>query len=223
MGLNVSGICFDQTDLLALRELLKSAISEQDIEKAADSFKKGLGQFMLDGLIRHVKSMSIEELQRVELGLKKYIVVGNTKCTACNTTVRGLAVVIDGGAEHIFCSAQLKPRTIKTETKEDVMTTKKLKKEKVKEVKIEPKIKQKTEKKTDVNKNELPYREGSKYAYVYNLLIKGISLSDLTKNLKEKFGSKTAATSNVRLYINTIDKKFKLDTSNNLYKIADKK
>ena len=95
---------------------------------------------------------------------------------------------------------------------------KKLKKEKKKDLKLK---KSKSAKKKASGNGDGLFREGTKYAFVHDLLEKGVTMDELVKKLSKEYGEVTGTNRNAAVYINTIKKKVDVERNEDgVYQVA---
>lgn len=137
------------------------------------------------------------------------------KCSLCQDPIESSGIEQLLGATHIFCwleelNIDKKRQKIDTHKEIDMIDKKTNNVKKVEVKEIETEIKEATEiKKEEIEKSDEkePFKEGSKYAFVYKQIIAGKSKEDIISLMSEKYGEKTAGKANMSIYFSTIIKK----------------
>jgi hypothetical protein len=171
-------------------------------------------------LIKYFKGISKDEAMNLRLDLEDHntttIEEGTgmaVKCAKCGEEIHGEARNTKEGFVHLICPDPKSKSTTNPE-EENIMAGKTTTNKDAKKADKKPAEKKTTEKKTTepVAKTDGVFRDGSKYAFVYAQLRKGITMEKLVKVCTEKYDENMAKTSNIRVYVKTIAEKVEVKT-----------
>lgn len=197
-------ILFNAKNTLALQETLAYYVQNKSglTRGISNIFSKIMTEDMLLDLTKVFKIVVKNEksLSRFMSKFNPYDVklfTPNKKCYICEELITNSGIEHLYGATHIFCwledlmidkSNENSSEPINKDIKEDI-------KENIKE------------KETKIEKIETTFKEGSKYAFVYNQILAGKTKEEITEFMLKEYGEKTASKANMSVYFNTIIKK----------------